>query len=199
MTWRDRILNDGADRETWLTARHPALGASDAAKFSKIESVPLYLAAKLASNTFHGNEYTDQGNRWEPMMLAWAGIAPNKALIHAPGERGFAATPDGADETRGAECKAKHGKIVNGPSVGEWRQVAWQFVCVPEFETIDFIWVELIDGEIRAGLNGEPKHLLIKRDDPKILAATEQIMPIASDLLPRLQAALQFEKEMNAA
>ena len=83
--------------------------------------------------------------------------------------------------------------------MGEWRQVAWQFVCVPEFETIDFIWVELIDGEIRAGLNGEPKHLLIKRDDPKILAATEQIMPIASDLLPRLQAALQFEKEMNAA
>ena len=200
MSWRDRILNDGTDRDSWLVARHPVLGASDFAKLAKFESVDKYLAAKLASNTFHGNEYTEQGHRWEPMMLAWAGIAPNKALIHSPGEVGFAATPDGADETRGAEAKAKHGRIIDGPSAMEWRQLAGQFICVPEFETIEFIWVELDgEGEIRAGRHGEPCSLTIPRNHPKIVAATAQVLPIAVELSWRLRAALQAEKEMNAA
>lgn len=200
MSHLERILSDGTDRDQWLQARHPVLGASDAAKFSKLESVPLYLAAKLSDGAFHGNHYTESGHRWEPMMLAWAGIPENKALIHAPGNRGFAATPDGIsiDETTGAECKAKHGKVVNGPSLGEWRQVAWQFLCLPEFERIEFIWVELIDGDIRAGLNGEPKHLTIRRDHPKILDLTAQILPIATDLLARLTAALEFERTLSA-
>lgn len=199
MSWQERILDDGTDRESWLRARDPLLGASDAAKFARMESVDKYVAAKLAgSRSFHGNDFTASGNRWEPMMLAWAGITPNRALIHAPGERGFAATPDGAEETRGAECKAKHGVIVEGPSVGEWRQLAWQFVCVPEFESIEFIWVELIDGEIRNGADGEPRQLTVKRDDPRIVKALDQVLPIAREVLARLTAALQFEKEMNA-
>lgn len=201
MSWRDRILHDGIDREGWLEARLPVIGASDAAKLSKIESVPLYLGAKLEHRDWHGNGYTESGHRWEPMMLAWAGIPENKALIHSPQEKGFAATPDGVTLTgdRLAECKAKHGKIVAGPSLGEWRQVAWQLLCVPEADELEFIWVELIDGDIRAGLNGEPKHLTIKRSDPKVQEITAQILPIATDLLARLTAALAFEKEINAA
>lgn len=199
MSWRDRIVNDGTDRESWLVARHPRIGASDAAKLAKLSSVDKYLAQKLATRTFTGNDYTDSGNRWEPMMLAWAGIPANKALIHSPNEPGFAATPDGADETIGAECKAKHGRVVDGPSVGEWRQLSWQFLCVPEFERIEFIWVELIDGEIRAGRHGEPRSLTIHRDHPKILAATAQVLPIATELLPRLRAALEFERELQAS
>ena len=198
MTWRDRIVNDGTDRESWLFARHPSIGASDAAKLAKATSVDKYLAAKLATRTFTGNDFTESGHRWEPMMLAWAGIEPNKALIHSPGEAGFAATPDGADDARGAECKAKHGVVVNGPSLGEWRQLAWQFLCVPEFESIEFIWVELMDGDIRPGCNGEPKSLTVTPDHPKIREVTPLILPIATDLLARLTAALAFEKEMNA-
>jgi YqaJ-like viral recombinase domain. len=194
MSWRDRILHDGVDREQWLAARQTVLGASDFAKLAKPESVDKYLAEKLASATFTGNEYTEQGHRWEPMMLAWAGITPNVALIHSPGERGFAATPDGADEARGGECKVKHARVVDGPSLAEWRQLAGQFICVPEFEVIEFIWVELIDGEIRAGLHGEPKHLTVRRDHPMIVAATERVLPIATDLLARLRVALSYER-----
>ncbi|WP_167131954.1 hypothetical protein [Paramicrobacterium chengjingii] len=196
MSWADRILDDGTDRDRWLRSRLPVIGASDAAKLSKPESVDKYLAAKLAPRTFYGNAATESGHRWEPMMLAWAGIPENKALIHSPAEKGFAATPDGAGETVGAECKAKHGRVVAGPSLGEFRQLAWQFVCVPEFESIEFIWVELIDGDIRPGLNGEPKSLTVTRDHEKIRELTPLILPIATDLLARLRAALEFKKEL---
>jgi hypothetical protein len=201
MSHLDRILHDGVDREGWLAARIPVIGASDAAGLSKPESVDKYLAAKLAHRDWSGNDYTASGHRWEPMMLAWAGIPENKALIHSPQERGFAATPDGvtADSTRIAECKAKHNKVVDGPTLGEWRQVAWQFLVVPEAETCEWIWVELIDGELRQALNGEPKSLTIHRDDPKIVDLITAMLPIATDLLARLTHALEFEREMNAA
>ena len=200
MGYLDRILDDGSDRDRWLLARIPVIGASDAAKLAKVASVPLYLGAKLERRTFTGNSYTESGNRWEPMMLAWAGIPENKALIHSPQEKGFAATPDGVTTTgnRLAECKAKHGKVVVGPDLGEWRQLSWQFLCVPEADELEFIWVELMDGDIRAGLNGEPKHLTVKRGDKKVQDTTAQILPSATDLLARLTAALEFEKEMNA-
>lgn len=201
MSHLDRILHDGVDREGWLVARHPVLGASDAAKLSCESSIESVLKAKLTSRTWSGNDFTASGHRWEPMMLAWAGIPENKALIHAPAERGFAATPDGVtlDSTRIAECKAKHNKVVLGPTLGEFRQIAWQFLVIPEAETCEFIWVELIDGEMRSALNGEPKSLTIHRDDPKIQNLTTAMLPIATDLLARLTRALEFEREMNAA
>ena len=135
-------------------------------------------------------------------MLAWAGIEENKALIHAPGERGFASTPDGisVDERTGAECKAKHNKVVMGPTLGEMRQMCWQFVTVPEFETIEFIWQELVtdpDSGEWVPRADEPKHLTVRKDDPKIRELHAQILPIATDLLARLTAALAFEKEMS--
>jgi hypothetical protein len=204
MTWQDRILNDGTDRESWLTARIPVVGASDAAKLAKASSVASVLKSKLASRSFTGNGYTDSGNRWEPMMLAWAGIAPNKALVHSVEEEGFAATPDGVQPisdgaVRLAECKAKHNKIVFGPDLGEWRQLSWQFLTFPEAETLEFIWVELIDGELRADLDGEPRHLTIERSNSKVQDLLAQMLPLAHDLLPQLRAALAFDKEMNAA
>lgn len=195
MSWRERILDDGTDHDRWLSFHDTTITASTVAKFAKLQSVPLYLADMLKSRTFTGNEYTDQGNRWEPMMLAWAGITPNKALIHSPGEKGFAATPDGAEETRGAECKAKTMKVVDGPSLGEWRQLAWQFHCIPEFEVIEFIWVELDrDGNIRSGRHGQPCSISIPRDHPKIRDLTAQVLPIATDLLARLRVALSYER-----
>lgn len=199
MSWRDRVLDDGTARARWEQARRPVIGASDAATFAKLTSVDKYLAAKLGHGSFHGNTYTESGHRWEPMMLAWAGITPNVALIHSPGEPGFAATPDGAEATRGAEAKAKHRKVVTGPSLGEWRQLAWQFLVVPEFEEIEFIWVELDEhGDIRAGRHGEPCSITIRPDHPNILKARAQIFPIAVDLLPRLRAALEFERTIAA-
>lgn len=198
MSYLDRILDDGSDREHWLEARLPVIGASDAAKLAKADSVHLYLASKLERRDFQGNAFTESGNRWEPMMLAWAGIDPNKALIHSPAERGFAATPDGLQATSAgvlmAECKAKHNKIVYGPSLGEFRQIAWQFNAVPEAETLEFIWAEIVDDELRGT---EPKSVTIQRSDPKIVGLLEQMLPIATDLLARLTVALEFERELS--
>ncbi|QDZ15808.1 hypothetical protein [Humibacter ginsenosidimutans] len=201
MSYLDRILHDGVDRAGWENARRPVLGASDAAHLAKMSSVDKYLAAKLGHGSFHGNEYTESGHRWEPMMLAWAGIPQNIALFHSPAEPGFACTPDGIAEVHGgrslrlAEAKAKHLKIVDGPSVSEWRQLAFQFEVLPEATEIEFIWVELdAAGEIRAGRHGEPCSITVRRDHPKILAARAQIMPIAAEVLARLRVALTYER-----
>lgn len=201
MSYRDRILHDGVDRPGWEAARHPVIGASDAAHFARPSSVDKYLAAKIGHGSFHGNSYTENGHRWEPMMLAWAGIPQNLALIHSPSEPGFACTPDGIEERadgrtlRLAECKAKHMKVVTGPSAQEWRQLAFQFEVIPEAVETEFIWAELdASGEIRAGRRGEPCSITIRRDHPKILAAREQIMPVAAEVLARLRVALTYER-----
>lgn len=199
-SYLDRILDDGTNTDRWLAARRGTIGASDAAKLAKAESVDKYLAAKLGDHTFTGNSYTESGHRWEPLMLAFAGIPQNTALFHAPDERGFTCTPDGilaynSGRLRMAECKAKHGKVVTGPTLGEWRQLAWQFRCMPEADEIEFLWAEIVDGEMRGG---EPKYLVIRRDDPRIVTQAELIEPIARDLLSRLTVALEYEKSLAA-
>jgi len=202
LPWGSRILDDGTDREKWLVARSGArLGASDAAKFAKMSSVNNYVDDKLANRSWSGNEFTNNGNEWEPDMLAYAGITGNKALIRSPHEAGFVSTPDGAQVTasgaRGAECKAKHNKIVNGPSLGEWRQVGWQLETVPEFDEIEFIWAELVidpDTGLWVMRTDEPKHLTIKRNDNKVQAELAKVRPIATEVLKQLRAALEFER-----
>ncbi len=191
----DRILDDGTDRERWLRRHGDLVTASRAATLAKPESVDKYLLAALRDGQFHGNSYTEQGHRWEPMMLAWANIPQNLALIHAPQEPGFAATPDGIGD-RLAECKVKHNRVVTGPSLGEFRQVAWQFLCLPEFDTLDWLWMEVDQhGE---PFHEEPKIVQLHRSDPKIVDLTARILPIATDLLARLRAARQLERELAA-
>jgi hypothetical protein len=201
MSYRDRMLADGSDRDAWKVARFPVIGASDAATLAKPASVDKYLAAKLKREVFTGNVFTENGYRWEPLMLAWGGFQHNTALFHAPDEPGFAATPDGLIEFNDgdlalAECKVKHNKVISGPSLAEWRQLAWQFRVFPEAYSIDWIWVEIDEtGEIRKERNDEPESIRVYRDDPKIVDLTSKIEPIAVDLLARLRAALEFERQ----
>ncbi|MFB9283130.1 hypothetical protein [Pseudoclavibacter helvolus] len=199
--WTDRILHDGESREGWKAARLPVVGASDAAKFAKLASVDLYTRAKLKASSFHGTEYTESGHRWEPMILAYAGIPGNKALIHSPDEVGFACTPDGitSDGSRIAEAKAKHNKQVDGPSPGEWRQLAWQTLCIPEAEHVDFVWLELVrdvaGGWVMRGRG--PQLMTIHRDDPRLADRRAALVPIATEVLARLRAARAFEREVS--
>lgn len=197
MTWRDRILDDGTDRERWALARRNVIGASDAKSLSKPESVDKYLLAKLKDDgSFHGNAATAQGHRWEPMMLAWAGIDENKALVHSTISPGFAATPDGVGEVI-AECKAKHNRVVTGPTLPEKRQIAWQFLCLPEFDRLQWIWMEI--DELGDPFHDEPKYVEFRRGDSELVTLTQLMLPIAIDLLARLRAARAFEQELNAA
>lgn len=202
----DRILADGSSREEWSRARYSVIGASDAKILSKPESVHLYLAGKLKRETFAGNVFSENGYRYEPMILGWAGYEHNTALVHAPDEPGFAATPDGWRAGRAgaialAEVKVKHvlpEKRTKGPTLGEWRQLAWQFRVIPEAEHIDWCWGDVdkrTDGEDL--IDDEPRFIRVYPDDPKILELQAHIEPIATDLLSRLRAALAFERELN--
>lgn len=206
MSWNDRILADGLDRDLWKIARFPVIGASDAARLSKMESVPLYLAGKLKREIFTGNVFTDNGYRWEPMILGWAGFQHNVALFHAPDEEGFAATPDGLRDLGGnqvglGEVKVKHvtvDKRTKGPTLPEWRQIAWQFRVFPEAAFLDWCWGDVDkDGDQEELMDDEPKFVRIYPDDPKILDLQKQIEPIARELLTRLRVSLQFERELN--
>lgn len=208
MGYLDRILNDGTNRESWKESRFEVIGASDAKLLSKPESVPLYLKAKLQRDVFTGNVFTDNGYRWEPLILGWAGYEHNVALFHAPDEAGFAATPDGIrlDSTwmlSLAEVKVKHvtpDKRTKGPTLGEWRQLAWQFRVIPEAHFIDWCWGDVDktgDGEDL--IDDEPRMLRVYPDDPKILELQRHLEPIARDLLSRLRVALAFERELNLA
>ena len=204
MSYLDRILSDGTDREQWKTARFPVIGASDAKILAKPESVHLYLAGKLARDVFTGNVFTENGYRWEPMILGWAGYEHNVALIHAPDETGFAATPDGIRDNGTvalAEVKVKHvtlHKRTKGPTLGEWRQLAWQFRVIPEAEHIDWCWGDVDKGGDQEDLiDDEPQFIRVYPDDEKIVSLQSKVEPIAVDLLTRLRAALDFEKEIS--
>lgn len=196
-----RILADGTDRDEWKKARYSVIGASDAKILAKPQSVDKYLAGKLKRDIFMGNVFTDNGYRWEPIILGWAGYEHNVALFHSPDEVGFAATPDGINSDGLAEIKIKHvdpTKRTTGPTLGEWRQLAWQFLVIPEAAHIDWCWGDVDkNGDGEDLIDDEPKMLRVYPDDPKILDLTNQVKPIARDLLTRLRLALNFEKELS--
>lgn len=206
MSYRERVLADGSDREAWKVARFPVIGASDAKTLSKMSSVHLYEASKLKRDVFTGNVFSDNGYRWEPIILGWGGYEHNVALYHAPDERGFAATPDGLnmidDDTCAlAEVKVKHvtlDKRTKGPTVPEWRQVAWQFRVLPEALYVDWMWGDVDkDGDQEDLIDDEPQFIRIYPDDPKVVAAQAQVEPIARELLTRITAALTYERELG--
>ncbi|MGB3414054.1 MAG: YqaJ viral recombinase family protein [Microbacteriaceae bacterium] len=202
MSYLDRVLADSYDRESWLKARENVLGASDAAKFAKISSVETYVRQKLTKSEFTGNSATEQGNRWEPMLLAYAQFDPCGLLIHHPDEAGFAATPDGL-HVRGdgslqlAETKAKHNIIVTGPNPRELRQIAWQLFVVPEATSVDFIWGEIVDKSGEWELRRDPQIIRYWADSDIIRDIQAQIVPIATEVLAALKAARELEKEID--
>jgi hypothetical protein len=196
-----RTLADSNDRESWLSQHDKAIGSSTAGKFAKTSSVETYVRQILAPREFHGNDSTRSGNRWEPMLLAWAGAEANSLLIHHPENRRFAATVDGTkrvgDELVIVETKAKHLKVITRPTPYEIRQLAWQMYCIPEAAYAEWVWGELIRGGSgdmpEWELRRDPQTLVYHRDHPEIVAATSLIVPIAHEVLAALDAARALE------
>lgn len=196
-----RTLADSNDRESWLNLHEKVIGSSTAGKFAKASSVETYVRQILAPREFHGNDSTRSGNRWEPMLLAWAGAEPNSLLIHHPDNRRFAATVDGTKrDPFGAlvivETKAKHLKVISRPTPYEIRQLAWQLHCIPEAAYAEWVWGELIRGTGEMPeweLRRDPQTLTYDRDHPEIVAATNLIVPIAERVLEALDAARALE------
>lgn len=189
----DRTLADSADRESWLKVHDKVIGSSTAGKFAKPSSVEIYVRQILEPRTFRGNESTQNGHRWEPMLLAWADAEPNTLFVHHPENRRFAATVDGTRGTRIVETKVKHDRAVTGPTPYEIRQLAWQLHVLPEFEEAHWVWGSLTRSGDSWELSRDPQTLVFHRDDPRIVAATQLIVPIAEQVLAALDAAPVLE------
>lgn len=191
MSYLSRVLADSTDREAWSKARANRSGASDAAKFSKLASAPLYVKAKIA-NAFTGNAATAHGNAREAAILAPLGFEQNTLLFHAEGNERHVATPDGVRMTENglllAEVKTTNKPFKTIP-LGYLRQVAWaQYVMGAEVTR--FGW-EVHEGFVPTEL--EPESVLIHRDEPMIA----QLILIADRVLDLLDNYNAFQKELN--
>lgn len=201
-SWRDRIVVSGEDRSEWLRERAPFIGASDMKMYAKAGSVEKYVAAKIRPKSFFGNETTESGHRWEPMILAYLGVPENKAFVRSPTHERIACTPDGISEDEPftlAECKTRHGLIKPNPDAGEWRQLAAQLFCFPEAERVLFGTLTVLrnDAGQWEARDGGYTRLEVPRDHPKIIAATELIIPIAERVIEALDVAKQAMKEVT--
>lgn len=188
-----RGIADIRKRDEWGSLRAKRVGASDAAKYAKLESVDLYVKAKLMPS-WEGGAYADWGNEREPIILADHGYIQNHFTIaHLEHER-FVATPDGIspDGKRLAQVKTTN-KSFRSKRTGEIlvpahyrRQVWWeQFVAGPEFTETDFIFEqhEEINGQFVPRFESEV--VVIERDEAEI----QKMATIAFEVLRRLDLA----------
>ena len=199
--WADRIIDDGTHRGRWETARHHIIGASDVKAYARPSSVVSYFEAKLAGRDFHGNAFTERGHEWEPVLLEHVGVPQNVALVASPDEPGFAATVDGIsrDGSVLVECKIRHNKVAGGPSVPEFRQLAWQFQAIPEAHTVHFVEGELVSSALGWQMRERgPQVTVIGRDDPRITDALALVRPIAVDVLALVRTHCDLERSFDA-
>lgn len=192
---RVRALADSRDRERWLRARAPSIGASDAANFSKIESAPRYIAAKLHS-PWTGNEYARHGHDREPHMLRAFNIEQNTMLFRSTATPRHVATPDGIKVRHDgglilAQCKAlDHDPMTrNGLPPRFMRQCWWEQYVMGAERTL-FIWE--IHRDFRP-VSFEPESIWIDRDDEQIA----KLVTIANLVLAGMDAGVRFTREME--
>ncbi|WP_433674812.1 hypothetical protein [Microbacterium gorillae] len=202
LTYLGRTLADSTDRTWSLSVHGTVIGASAASKFALPGSVETYVRQILKPQTFLGNEITENGHRREPYLLTWAGAERNTQFIHAVGNTRFAATPDGVISTRDgmrlAQTTAKHNRIVTGPTPAEIRQMAWQLMCVPEADGVDFVWGEYVrEPDSVWVLRRDPETIRFDRDHPSITRATALIVPIAHEVIAALDSARLTAKGLS--
>jgi hypothetical protein len=187
----ERVVADSADRPAWRKTRERGLGASDAAKWAKVESWPLYLKAKL-SDHFEGNDYTRHGNAREPVILRQYRIEQNTLMFRSASNPRFFATPDGvaldaAGKTMLAEAKTVNREMGKTPAT-YYRQMQWaMFVCDAERDL--FVFEEHVRFQPAAM---EPQSRWIYRDE----ACIRQLVTIAELILEGLDSAEQFRSTL---
>lgn len=187
-----RVVADSADRPAWQRARAHGIGASDAAAFAKLESVPLYVRAKLREG-FTGNAYTATGHRWEVPALAGAGWEQNTLMFHAADERGYLATPDGIrvnpDGTLTlAEAKAKLNATEPIKIPPAHRRQMWWAQYVLGANQTEYLVLPYDENHTPTRMT--PHVITFDRDDAQI----RKLRDIAEPVLAAIRAARQFER-----
>lgn len=191
--YRSRIVADIRDRVGWAKVRSRGIGASDAAKFSKIESAPLYARDKLYS-PFEGNSFTSHGHEREPLMLAAFHTEQNFAMFRAESNPRHLATPDGIKIGGDGSLLLVQCKTTSKPfrtiPLAYLRQVWWEQYVLGAERTL-FVW-EVHDGF--RPVSAEPESRIIDRDEEQI----ERMLRIADAVLGILDRGDRARNEMEA-
>jgi hypothetical protein len=190
-TYLDRAIADSRDRPAWLKARVGKIGGSDAAKFSKPESAPLYLKAKI-SEGFEGNAYTRHGNDREARMLRAFNLDQNTLLFHAEGNDRHVSTPDAVRQASSGdlilgEAKTTTKTFAKVPPA-YFRQCQWNMYVLGA-DRLLFVW------ELHENFQAtypEPSSFWVYRDDDTIRTLTT----IADLVLEGLDEAARFRQEL---
>lgn len=189
-----RYVVDQRDREAWAAARTRAIGASEAAKFSKIESVPLYVKGKM-HNPFQGNMATGHGNQREEHILAAYHVRQNTLMFHAELNRRFVATPDGITIGADGRIILTQVKTTDHPfktiPLGYRRQCWWEQYVLGADRTL-FVWEEHRNYQ---PVGMEPESCWIDRDDEELA----KMLAIGGLVLSALDEYDEFTKELQAS
>lgn len=169
------IINDGADRDLWLTARREGVTATDVKRLARggAETWKAVHAEKAGVERTFQNAAMVHGKTREPVIAAFAarmlGVEHSTALIASNAEQRFLATPDflgGTGQYRVGDIKT---------TVTDWATVD----DVPGGYIDQMLWQMLVAGE-RVGLlvfepheNGvplypTPKHFEVEWDSARV-------------------------------
>ncbi len=191
-TYLDRVLADSRDRPAWLKARVGKIGGSDAARFSKPESAPLYLKGKLDEG-FEGNAYTQHGNNREARMLRMFNLEQNTLLFHAETNPLHVSTPDAVKVSSRGDLILGEAKTTSKPFAkippAYFRQCQWN-MHVMGADRLLFVWEEHRNFQ---PVDAEPRSWWVIRDD----AAIQKLITIADLVLDGLAEAHRFRTELS--
>lgn len=191
MNWQDRILDDGTDPERWMAARSGRIGGSDAARFAKLSSAPLYMRDKVL-HAFKGNSYTEFGHARESWILKPFGFDQNLALYGSERNDRHSCTPDGIRTVNGrlvlAQAKTTVKPLFHIPPT-YMRQMWWEQYVMGADRTL-FVWEQHKDF---VPTEMEPHSQWVDRDDAKIA----DLIIIADRVIELLDQANEFAKELE--
>jgi hypothetical protein len=182
-----------ADREAWLAQRRQGVTATEIATLAKgsMADWRRILAEKISGEqSFTGNQYTEHGNRREPLIAAWIeerfDIAPNS---HVYSRGRYLATPDGISED-GILAEIKTSKHDLHPTrrgshftqTGYLDQMQWQLWVMDASECL-FAWEQHDDAwPDPSPLKPEPECVWISRDESRIAFLVEVADRFLADL-----------------
>lgn len=201
-TYLDRFVVDSVDRPAFLAVRPTGIGASDAASYAKLDSVPLYVRAKLRETSFGGNAHTEVGHRWEGPAVAYAGFDLNTAMYHAVDETGFFATPDGIRVGADGALELAEAKTL---LVRNYDPDLWVPHIPPAHER-QMLWAQYVMGAARTRYvvlprdeNGTPLSMVpeiieFPRDEDRI----RTLLEIATPVLAAMRAARAYERTLTS-
>jgi hypothetical protein len=190
-----RVVADSRDRPAWLAHRPGRIGGSDAAGFSKLESVPSYVKAKLQGSAFQGNAFTRHGNEREQRILRQFHIEQNTLMFRSVDNERHVATPDGVivagydGHLVIAEVKTTTKPFTKVP-LGYLRQCLWNMHVIGATECL-FAYEP---HQRFVATDAEPESMVVRLDDHR--DELQKLVTIADAVLEGLDAAAEFRRNI---